>query len=90
MALVIVLFDEKCLVCSSDLAGTIELGERHSRTHGDFETDHAVDVQNAGSNRILKAVNATGRCQSCGTIFYYKTFSVMQMRARVEAVPGKG
>jgi len=88
--LVIVLFEEKCLLCSTDLTGTIELSGQHSRTNGDFETDHAVDVQHAGSHRLLKAVNATGKCQSCGAIFHYKTFSVMQMRANVEAVPGKG
>lgn len=86
--LVIVLFEEKCLLCSTKLAGTIELGDQHSRTLGDFETDHAVDVQNAGSHRVLKAVNATGRCQACGTVFYYKTFSVMQMQVKAEAVPG--
>ena len=88
--MVIVLFEEKCLLCSTNLAGTIELGEQHSRTNGDFETDHAVDVQNAGSHRVLKAVNATGRCGSCGAIFYYKTFSVMQMQARAESARGKG
>ena len=87
--MVIVLFEEKCLICSAHLSGTIELSDGHSRTHGDFETDHAVDVQNAGNHRVLKAVNATGRCQACGTVFYFKTFSVMQMQAKAEAIPGK-
>ena len=87
--MVIVLFEEKCMACSNTLSGTIEMGDQHSRTLGDFETDHAVDVQNAGTHRVLKAVNATGRCQACGTVFYYKTFSVMQLREKVEAVSGK-
>ena len=88
--MVIVVFEEKCLVCSTNLAGAIELLDKHSRTHGDFETDHAVDTQNAGSNRVLKAVNAIGRCHACGTGFYYKTFSVLQMRAKAEAAPAEG
>ena len=88
--MVVVLFEEKCLWCSAKLAGTIELGEGFSRTNGDFDPEHAVDVQNAGSDRVLKAVNACGRCSACGTLFYYKAFSVMQMRAKAETASGKG
>lgn len=82
--MVIVLLEETCLWCSERLSGTIELDAGSSRTSGDFESDHAVDVQNAGADRVLKAVNATGVCPSCETPFFYKAFSVMQMRAKNE------
>jgi hypothetical protein len=87
--LVIVLLEEKCLWCSARLAGSIEMGEGYSRTSGDFDPEHAVDVQNAGSDRVLKAVNACGRCPACGALFYYKAFSVMQMTAKSETASGK-
>lgn len=61
----------------------------HSRTHGDFDSEHGIDVQNAGSDRVLKAVNASGTCRACGTPFFYKTFSVMQMRSRGEMARDK-
>jgi len=86
---VIVLLEEKCLWCSEKLTGMIELLSEHSRTHGDFDGEHAVDVQSASNDRVLKAVNASGSCGSCGTPFFYKAFSVMQMRARGEMAPGK-
>lgn len=88
--MVVVLFEEKCLWCAAKLAGTIELVDGGSRTSGDFDPDHAVDVQNSGGDRILKAVNACGRCAACGTLYYYKAFTVMQMKSRTETATGKG
>lgn len=86
--MVIVLLEEKCLWCSESLTGTIELYIDHSRTSGDIDGEHAVDVQNAGSDRVLKAINASGTCQSCGTPFFYKAFSVMQVKARGQQSAG--
>ena len=87
--MVIVLIEEKCLWCSEKLSGTIEIGASQSKTSGAFDSEHAVDVQSAGSDRVLKAINANGTCSACGTPFSYKAFSVMQMRARAEATPGQ-
>ncbi len=87
--MVIVLLEEKCLWCEARLAGSIEMGDGYSRTSGDFDPDHAVDIQNAGSDRVLKAANASGKCPACGTLFFYRAFSVMQMTAKSETAPGK-
>jgi len=89
LIVVIVVLEEKCLWCSEKLTGTIELLSEHSRTHGDFDGEHAIDVQSAGNDRVLKAVNASGSCGACGTPFFYKAFSVMQMRAQGEMSSGK-
>ena len=86
--MVIVLLEEKCLWCSEVLAGTIELRSDKSRTHGDFDGEHGIDVQNAGNDRVLKAINVSGVCRGCGTPFFYKAFSVMQMKARGDITPG--
>ncbi len=80
--LVIVLLEEKCLLCSEELTGTLELKSAQSRSDGDFDKEHAVDVQSSGSDRVLKAINVSGECRACGTQFFYKAFSVMQMRAK--------
>ena len=87
--MVIVVMEEKCLWCSERISGTIELLAEHSRTYGDFDGEHGIDVQNAGSDRVLKAINASGACPACGTPFLYKAFSVMQGKAREGMAPGK-
>ncbi len=87
MTVVIVLLEDKCLWCSEKITGTLELVGSRSRTDGDFAADHAVDEQSGGANRVLKAINASGTCRSCGTGFFYKIFSVMQMRARDDSSP---
>ena len=81
-SLVIVLLEEKCLWCSEELTGTLELTSVESRSDGDFDKEHAVDVQSGGSDRVLKTINVAGECRACGTQFFYKVFSVMQMRAK--------
>jgi hypothetical protein len=90
VTVVIVLLEEKCLWCSEIVTGTIELRAENSRTHGDFEDEHGIDVQNAGNDRVLKAINVSGVCRGCGTPFFYKAFSVMQMKARGDMTPGTG
>ena len=87
--MVIVVMEEKCLRCSERISGTIELLAERSTTHGDFDGEHGVDVQSAGSDRVLKAINASGACPACGTPFFYKAFSVMQMQGREQMAPGK-
>ena len=86
--MVIVLLEEKCLWCSEKLTGTLELLGERSRSDGDFDGEHGVDVQCDGSDRVLKAINASGKCRACGTTFLYKAFSVMQVRAEAEPAVG--
>ena len=85
--MVVLLLEEICLSCSKDLSGTIELNTEISRTSGDFDEQHAVDVHRAGSDRVLKAINVSGNCPSCSAPFTYKAFSVMQVLAREQITP---
>lgn len=87
VGVVVLLLEEVCLACSKDLSGTIELNTELSRTSGDFDEHHAVDVQRAGADRILKAVNVSGNCPACSAPFSYKAFSVMQVLAREQITP---
>lgn len=86
--MVIVLLEERCLSCSEILTGTLELLGDASRTGGDFSTEHAIDVQSGGADRILRAINASGECPSCHAPFSFKTFSVMQTDTRRRQTAG--
>jgi len=83
--MVISSFEEKCLNCPVSLSGTIQVQTERSYTAGDFDSQHSVDHQSSGIDRVMKGISATGTCRECGASFSYKVFAVMQLLLKDEA-----
>ena len=83
------ILEEKCLACSKNISATIEATPDSSRSGGDLEEEHSVDIQSYGDDRILKGITAQGTCRSCSVPFVFKVFAVMQMRLNAPAAQAK-